>query len=89
MAAFGEMPSRAWRSVRVEGALQPPARENASIFYETAGQCALCRHRVLPGERGAAYVNADRPGELSDEPAVSAARNEIAILIDFGEALLS
>jgi hypothetical protein len=35
------------------------------------------------------YVYAYRPGEVPDKPAVSAASNEIATLIDWGEALLS
>jgi hypothetical protein len=35
------------------------------------------------------YVYAYRPGETPDEPAVSAADNQIASLIDWGEALLS
>lgn len=38
---------------------------------------------------GAGYVYAFRPGEVPDEPAVSAASNEIALLIDWGEALFS
>ena len=35
------------------------------------------------------YVYAYRPGETPDEPAVRAAGNEIATLIDWGEALLT